>query len=250
MSTYGSILTAPSTVQFPRIRFQRSVHTSGDEELVEFLQEEIRVEEDHLPTMPKNIQGYEMHMEGTVVRLTRQVNGENVLIKFDINNNINAPIPLDMDDDADVDAEEGEGEQNLISYPELSVSITKPSGSTLILTCTSHPMEDFDDDDDTEQFGDHHHMDAEEEEEVDDLLKITRVQVCENKGVMDEDVLNTTYVAKAEDIDGELYGMLLNALLSRGIDGSLMYELIELSTAVESRHHLAFLKLLNQFAEE
>jgi len=250
MSAYGGILTAPSTVQFPHVHFHRSVHTSGDDELVEFLQEEIRVEEDHLPTMPNNIQGYDMHMEGTVVRLTRQVKGENVLIKFDINNNINAPIPLDMDDDADVDAEEGEGEQNLISYPELSVSITKPSGSTLILTCTTHPMEDFDDDDDTEEFGEHHHMDAEEDEEVDDLLKITQVQVCESKGVMDEDVLNTTYVAKAEDIDGELYGMLLNALLSRGIDGSLMYELIELSTAVESRHHLAFLKLLNQFAEE
>jgi len=250
MSAYGGVLTAPSTLQLPHVQFHRCFHTSGDEELAEFLQEEIRVEEDHLPTMPNKIQGYEMHLEGTLVRLTRQVKGENVVIKFDINNNINAPIPLDMDDDGDVDAEEGEGEQNLISYPELSVSITKPSGATLILTCTTHPTEDFNEDDDTEQFGDHHHMDAEDDEDVDDLLKITRVQVCESKGVMDEEVLNTTYVAKAEDIDGELYGMLLNALLSRGIDGSLVYELIELSTAVESRHHLAFLKLLNQFAEE
>merc|ERR1711936_871602 len=145
MGTYGGVLTTSSTVQFPRIHFHRCLHTSGDEELVEFLQEEIRVEEGLLPSMPKSIQGYEMHMEGTVVRLTRQEKGEKVIITFDINNNINAPIPLDMDDDADVDAEEGEGEQNLISYPELSVSITKPSGATLMLTCTTHPMDDIDD---------------------------------------------------------------------------------------------------------
>jgi len=217
----------PSVTTMPMYSL-RHMHTRGDKQLVEFLDNEILEEENSRPVVP-NLDGFLTHIKDTIVTLKRNIDGEKIQIVFDVNDNLNV-------------IESGEHEisgsndviSELVSYPKFKVSITKPSGKVLLYHCTT-------------QVVDSHEFQYEDdfEEERQELLSITLVQVYHSDHV---DSLSTIYEADTEGVDGDLYSMLLNTLLERGIDGDLVNRLIDLSTTVDTEQHLGFLKNLREFA--
>jgi len=209
----------------------RNSHTDGDKDLIGFLTEEISYEEENARKVPR-LKNFNMSMDGSVVTLQRNFKDEVVEVVFDINENVNV-------DDAEAMETETEGADNedlpdIVSYPNFTVSIIKPSGNTLVFNCncnTGINEDEEGDDDGNEQY---------------DLLRFDSVQVFnpekENK--------DKVYAAESENMDGELYSLLMNTLLERGVTGTFINELIDLSTAVEHRHYVTFLKSLGNFVKD
>lgn len=210
---------------------KRAYHSEADTDLSEFLKEEVSFEEENIKKLPK-INNFRMGVEGTNVKLTRDFHGENVVVEFDINENVN------VDDGESIQGEVPEEEEDIpdiVSYPTFTVSITKPSGNTLLFNCNCNTGINENDD-----------VDGDDSEEQYDLLRFDSVQVF-NPVEVDKE---KAYSAESENMDGELYSMLLNTLLERGIDGTFVNDLIDLSTAMEHRHYVTFLKSLGKFVKE
>jgi len=207
----------------------RSTHTDGDRDLIGFLNEEIAYEEENVKKVPR-IRNFTMSMDGSVVTLQRSFKEETVEVVFDINENVN------VDDAESMEAEAGEHEDipDIVSYPNFTVSIIKPSGNTLLFNCNCNTGIN------------------EEEEEIDDgneqydLLRFESVQVFNP----DKENKETVYSAETENMDGELYSLLMNTLLERGVTGNFVNDLIDLSTTLEHRHYVTFLKSLGGFVKE
>merc|ERR1712034_136045 len=112
-------------------------------------------------------------------------------------------------------SEDGIPESDIVSYPSFTVSITKGSGKTLEYSCAINT-------------GVNEDPDVEDEDQSFDLFRFDNVSVYNS-------------------MDGNLYGMLMTILMERGITGSFVNNLLELSTAVEHRHYVNFLKDLKSF---
>jgi len=214
----------PSVTTMPMYSL-RHMQTRGDKQLVEFLDNEILEEENSRRVIP-NLDGFLTHIKDTIVTLKRNIDGEMIQIVFDVNDNLNV-----IESDEHEISGSNDVISELVSYPKFKVSITKPSGKVLLYHCTTQVV-------DSHEFQD---------EERQELLSITLVQVYLSDHF---DSLSTIYEADTEGVDGDLYSMLLNTLLERGIDGDLVNRLIGLSTTVDTEQHLGFLKNLRQFAVE
>lgn len=209
----------------------RNAHqqTDGDKDLLGFLKEEIAYEEDNAKKIPK-LRNFNMSMDGSVVTLRRDFRDERIEVVFDINENVN------VDDGESMEAEGADTEDipDIVSYPNFTVSIIKPSGNMLLFNCNCNTGINEDDEID----------DANDEQY--DLLRFDSVQIF-NPDKIDKDKV---YAAESENMDGELYSLLMNTLLERGITGTFVNDLIDLSTAVEHNHYVIFLKSLGNFVKE
>jgi len=209
----------------------RNAHqqTDGDKDLLGFLNEEIAYEEDNAKKIPK-LRNFDMSMDGSVVTLHRDFRDERIEVEFDINENVN------VDDAETMEAEGADTEDipDIVSYPNFTVSIIKSSGNTLLFNCNCNTG--INEDDENEDANDEQY----------DLLRFDSVQVF-NPDKIDKDKV---YAAEAENMDGELYSLLMNTLLERGITGTFVNDLIDLSTAVEHKHYVNFLKSLGGFVKE
>jgi len=204
-------------------------HTDGDKDLLGFLKEEIAYEEENVKKIPK-LRNFNMSMNGSVITLQKDFSDERIEVVFDINENVNV-------DDADSMGQEGadtEDIPDIVSYPNFTVSITKPSGNMLLFNCNCNTG--INEDDEIEDANDEQY----------DLLRFESVQIF-NPEKIDKDKV---YAAESENMDGELYSLLMNTLLERGITGTFVNDLIDLSTAVEHHHYVSFLKSLGAFVKE
>jgi len=225
----------------------RQFYTDGDKDLVEYLNEEISYEEESAKRV-QPLKNFNTSMDGTLVTLKRTLKGENIEVVFNCNDSIN----VDTSDRMGILENEGDEEEypedhdfdEILSYPTFTVTITKPSGTSLLFKCNCRPgMSEEDDDMDMDMDDESHDEDGKDTE----LLRIESVQVYNSESDVDQSKI---YEAEVENMDGELYSMLLDTLLERGIDGAFVNELIGLSTNVEHQHYLAFLRLLKNFANE
>ena len=146
-------------------------------------------------------------------------------IEFDINENINV-------DDNEVFNEETEHASDIVSYPHFTVSITKPTGITLLFNCNVNTGIE----EDTESW----------ENEQYDLFRAESVQVYRP----DEVDVDQVYASDSYHMDGELHRLLMNVLFERGIDTAFVNKLIEYSTSVEHKKYVGFLQSLGKFASE
>lgn len=204
----------------------KHTQTNGDKDLTSFLQEEISYEQESVMEIP-TFKDFKLEMHGTLVHLTRNINGEHIAVSFDVNHNVNVDEDINDEDHDDVDT------PDITSYPAFSVKITKPSGKTLEFNCSCNTGLNEED------------LEGETpEDEQFDLFRFDDVKIS------NENSNDSSYEAQTDTMDGELYSMLMTTLLERGITGVLINDLIHLSTAVEHRHYLTFLKSLQEFASD
>jgi len=205
----------------------KHTQTENDQDLADFLKDEISAEEELVLGVPE-FKHFKLQSHGTLVNLTRKFNNEHVSVSFDVNNNMNVDADDDLrddDDDDDIDA----ANPDIVSYPVFAVKIER-SGTVLEFNCSCNTGLNDEDDDDLEAT----------EDGQNELFRFDDVKISTND--------NTGYEAGSEMMDGELYSKLMTTLLERGIDGVFVNNLIDLSTAVEHKHYVKFLKTLHGFA--
>jgi len=210
----------------PKLSCSCGVHsqTAGEEDLENFLSEEIEYELDGIQDIPK-FSKFKLSMDGTEVKLRRNFNGEDVVVLFNVNDNINIDESAENTEGSDEEVPESD----IVSYPSFSVAITKPSGKTLEYTCSINT-------------GVNEDPDLEDEDQSFDLFRFDNISVYNS-----EDGKTNIYEADTENMDGNLYSMLMTILMERGITGSFVNNLLELSTTVEHKHYVNFLKDLKSF---
>jgi len=221
-----SLLQSRQT-RLPNLLCSCGVHslTTGEQDLDDFLSEEIEYEQEGIEQIPK-FRNFKLSMDGTEVKLRRDFNGEDVVVMFNVNDNINVDESPENTEEA---SEDGIPESDIVSYPPFTVSITKDSGKTLEYSCAINT-------------GVNEDPDVEDEDQSFDLFRFDNVSVYNSK-----DGKKNIYEAETENMDGNLYGMLMTILMERGITGSFVNNLLELSTTVEHRHYVNFLKDLKSF---
>jgi len=233
LSKKKDVVVTPAACSVSLYRTKRcfATQTDGDRDLAVFLKEEIAYEEDNVVDLPQ-FKDFKVEMDKTLVSLKRKLNGESIVVSFDVNDNVNVDEEGAIDEDQY--SEEDAHIPDIISYPSFNVKIVKASGETIHFNCTCST--DAAEDENNEE------LDA-----ADEQFDIFRF---ENVKIYNESDVENIFEAETETMDGELYSMLMTMLLERGITGNFVNDLLDLSTTVEHRHYLTFLKSLNKFVNE
>ncbi|XP_068679524.1 complement component 1 Q subcomponent-binding protein, mitochondrial-like isoform X2 [Montipora foliosa] len=207
-------------------------YTQADSELMSFLKQEIQHEKDASSTVPSSML-FKPKVEGTHVKLEREHNGERIVLSFDLNENINQDEGGEDVDHDDDEAFIGK----IVSYPLFTVEITKKTGHTLKFYCEFNT--DLNED-----------LISDGEGEVDraapEMIHIINVSVMDTPG---RDKEKTVYSAETENMDSNLYVMLLNMLAERGVDNECCQWLLDFSTTLEQQQYIKFLEDLQNFVK-
>lgn len=194
--------------------------TQGDQELAEFLEEEINLEKEaQVHSVLPKVKGFQTDITGSEVSLTRQYDGELITVKFNINNTVEDETPPDME------AEDPQ-DKDLKSKPKFQVDLSR-KGQTLTFLCSFLEGEPA----------------TPEQAEQEDAFQIEEFYIHDGSG----DESPTQYVASAGIIDGDLYNLFMNMLDDRGISKDFANELVELSTAHEHKLYIKALQDIRKF---
>lgn len=206
------------------------LHTEGDKAFCDFLSDEIKEERKIQKTkaLPKMSGGWELEMNGTEAKLTRNVGGEKITVTFNLNNS----IPPNFDEEAEQGQQKpAEEEPEIVSTPNFVVEVTKQAAKhALVFDC--HFPED--------------EMSHGEGEEESDIFAIREVSF-QPEG--DSEWKDTSYTLNTDSLDWALYDHLMDFLADRGIDNTFADELVELSTAAEHQEYIKFLEELQGFVK-
>ncbi|KAM9788359.1 complement component 1 Q subcomponent-binding protein, mitochondrial [Neosynchiropus ocellatus] len=206
------------------------LHTEGDKAFGDFLSDEIKEERklQKNKTLPKMSGGWQLEMNGTEAKLSRDIGGEKVTVTFNVNNS----IPPNFEEEAEQDQQKPEGDEpEIVSTPNFVVEVVKPSAKhSLVFDC--HFPED--------------EMGHGEGEEESDIFAIREVSF-QPEG--DTDWKETSYTLNTDSLDWALYDHLMDFLADRGVDNTFADELMELSTAAEHQEYIKFLEDLQGFVK-
>ncbi|XP_049896926.1 complement component 1 Q subcomponent-binding protein, mitochondrial [Epinephelus moara] len=206
------------------------LHTEGDKAFCDFLSDEIKEERKIQKTkaLPKMSGGWELEMNGTEAKLTRNVGEEKITVTFNVNNS----IPPNFDEEAEQGQQKpAEEEPEIVSTPNFVVEVTKQAAKhALVFDC--HFPED--------------EMSHGEGEEESDIFAIREVSF-QPEG--DSEWKDTSYTLNTDSLDWALYDHLMDFLADRGIDNTFADELVELSTAAEHQEYIKFLEELQGFVK-
>ncbi|XP_067140413.1 complement component 1 Q subcomponent-binding protein, mitochondrial-like [Centruroides vittatus] len=201
-----------------------SFHTKGDKELAEFLEQEIKAEvksrkSSKLPT----IEGFDIKTDGAEVTMSKQFNNENITVKMNINQSVDAEEPQFHPNQ---DSEPPAGEMK--SKPNFTVEIEK-NGKKLAFSCSfSEAMGEETDGGDPQ-------------DSYNDAFQITEFTIY-TKEWEDE-----TYTVSGDIMDGYLYDLLMNMLEDRGIGNEFADLLVEYCTSYEHSKYVGLLEELKEF---
>ncbi|MEQ2307913.1 Complement component 1 Q subcomponent-binding protein, mitochondrial [Ameca splendens] len=205
------------------------LHTEGDKAFGEFLLDEIKEEKkiQKNKALPKMSGGWELEMNGTEAKLTRQVSGEKIIVTFNVNNSI--PPNFEEEVEQGQQQKSPEDEPEIVATPNFVIEVTKQGAKhSLVFDC--HFPED-----------EMSHGDGEEES---DIFAIREVSF-QPEG--DSDWKETSYTLNTDSLDWALYDHMMDFLADRGIDNTFADELMELSTAIEHQEYIKFLEDLQGF---
>ncbi|XP_034033433.1 complement component 1 Q subcomponent-binding protein, mitochondrial [Thalassophryne amazonica] len=206
-----------------------ALHTEGDKAFGEFLSDEIKEEKkiQKNKNLPKMSGDWQLLMNGTEIKLTRNVSGEKVSVTFNVNNS----IPPNFEEEADQGDQKAPEEPEIKSTPNFVVEVTKPnSDHSLVFDC--HYPED--------------EMSHGEGEEESDIFAVREVSF-QPEG--DAEWKETSYTLNTDSLDWALYDHLMDFLADRGVDNTFADELTELSTAIEHQQYIKFLEDLQSFVK-
>ncbi|XP_026185188.1 complement component 1 Q subcomponent-binding protein, mitochondrial [Mastacembelus armatus] len=206
------------------------LHTEGDKAFGSFLSDEIKEEKkiQKNKTLPKMSGGWELEMNGTEAKLTRNVAGEKITVTFNVNNSIPPNFEEEIEQGQQKSAED---EPEIVSTPNFVVEITKQAAKhSLVFDC--HFPED-----------EMSHGDGEEES---DIFAIREVSF-QPEG--DSEWKETSYTLNTDSLDWALYDHLMDFLADRGVDNTFADELTELSTTIEHQEYIKFLEDLQGFVK-
>lgn len=205
------------------------LHTEGDKAFGDFLSDEIKEEKkiQKNKTLPKMSGGWELAMNGTEAKLTRNVSGEKVSVTFNVNNSIPPNFQEEAEQGHQKSAEE---EPELLSTPNFVVEVTKQAAKHALVFDCHFPEDEV----------------SHGEEEESDIFAIREVSF-QPEG--DEDWKETSYTLNTDSLDWALYDHLMDFLADRGIDNTFADELMELSTAIEHQQYIHFLEDLQGFVK-
>lgn len=205
------------------------LHTEGDKAFGDFLSDEIKEEKkiQKNKSLPKMSGGWELEMNGTEAKLSRNVGGEKITVTFNVNNS----IPPNFEEEVEQGQKSQEEEPEIVSTPNFVVEVTKQAAKhSLVFDC--HFPED--------------EMSHGEGEEESDIFAIREVSF-QPEG--DIDWKETSYTLNTDSLDWALYDHLMDFLADRGVDNTFADELMELSTAVEHQEYIKFLEDLQGFVK-
>uniref|UniRef100_T1J6E2 Complement component 1 Q subcomponent-binding protein, mitochondrial n=1 Tax=Strigamia maritima TaxID=126957 RepID=T1J6E2_STRMM len=203
----------------------RCMHTKGDQELVQFLLEEINAEvnsQKH-PSLPK-IEHFEVKTTGSEVVLTKKFNDEKIKVVLNVNHSVNAS---ESGESPTAPKEDKPESTEMKSKPSFTVEIEK-NGNTIGFTCSY--VEDYapaDDASDPDAFNDNFNID----------------EIVFHQGEWNE----KTYSVSGDIIDGYLYDLLMNTLEERGISNEFAEKLSEFCTSYEHKLYIKLLESLKAF---
>lgn len=209
-----------------------SLHTEGDKAFGAFLsdeiKEELKIQKNN--NLPKMSGGWELALNGTEAKLSRNVAGEKITVTFNVNNS----IPPNFDEEAEQGQQksaEEEEEPEIVSSPNFVVDVTKQGAKhSLVFDC--HFPED--------------EVSHGEGEEESDIFAIREVSFQPDG---DTDWKENSYTLNTDALDWALYDHLMDFLADRGVDNTFADELMELSTAVEHKEYIKFLENLHGFVK-
>ncbi|CAD5121021.1 DgyrCDS9563 [Dimorphilus gyrociliatus] len=223
-----NFITKRTPILSSKFGHSRGIQTDGDRAFIDVLQSEIELEkkQGNIP-LKFNEEGFKVEFDDALVTLTKNENGEKIVVKFSINNST-------VEDDSDANASEKADDSladNLVSKPAFVVSITKSNGYTISLRCV-FPQYDVP-------------ADYAEQSNEEDIIEISEVTVLKNDVEWEENA----FVVEGAALDGVVYDYLLGVLNDRGIDLSFAENLIEFSTNYEHKKYIEFLENLQHFAK-
>jgi len=205
------------------------LHTEGDRELVQFLDEEIKLEKsaEKSPGQAPTFRGFDVAVDGAEVSISKQADGETLTIKWNVNDSV-----ADDEDPMMEEAEQAQDEdEQIVSKPMFTIYINKSdSGHSLALQC-GFPHEEM-----QPQEGDPNIVDA---------LEIHEIAMVEGTDWNDK-----SYSVMSTVMDGDLYALLMNTLEDRGINQDFMQTLLDFSTNYEHKKYISFLQNLQDFARK
>ncbi|XP_005800844.1 complement component 1 Q subcomponent-binding protein, mitochondrial [Xiphophorus maculatus] len=205
------------------------LHTEGDKAFGEFLSDEIKEEKkiQKNKSLPKMSGGWELEMNGTEAKLTKQLSGEKITVTFNVNNSI--PPNFEEEVEQGQQQKSPEDEPEIVSTPNFVIEVTKQGAKhSLVFDC--HFPED--------------EMSHGEGEEESDIFAIREVSF-QPEG--DSDWKETSYTLNTDSLDWALYDHMMDFLADRGVDNTFADELTELSTAIEHKEYIKFLEDLQSF---
>jgi len=221
-ATYNKALCMPN-YSFAGSCYTRGAHSeniaSGAKELVEFLEDEITTERGLLKskTIPSQINGFQVKLDGSEVKLVKETGAETVTVSFNINQSVSS-----NSDDPDVSPPlEEEEDEVMKSKPNFEVDIQKDD-TTLAFNCSYV--------EDEGNQGTHGDGDS-----YDDLFAIDDVTIYKGKWK------ETNYSVSGDVLGGDLYDLLMNILEEKGVSNEFVDNLSQLATTYE---HTAYINLL------
>ena len=196
----------------------KHMHTKGEQELVEFLTEEIVAERkaQKNKTVPEILEGFCVKVQGADVELTKESEKEKVVISFNVNHTVDSeeePEGDPVSDKPDI------GEMR--SKPQFEVDIVKGK-TTLSFTCSFL-------------------QGVAQEGEYNDVFGID--EMC----IFDNEWNDKVYAVAGEVLDGYLYDLLMNFLEEKGVSNEFVEKLSDLATTYEQASYVNLLEKLSKF---
>ncbi|XP_011629929.1 complement component 1 Q subcomponent-binding protein, mitochondrial [Pogonomyrmex barbatus] len=194
-------------------------HTKAEQELVDFLAEEIVAEKkaQKLKMIPTKLDDFTVSLNGAEVNLEKKDGTDTILIKFNVNHTVDS-TDTEINPDSD-DADIGE----MKSKPTFVVDIVR-GNQTLGFACSFN-----------------NERGASGTHPYNDIFGIDEITLYEGEHT------DKVYSVSGEIIDGYLYDLLMNYLEEKGISNEFAEKLIDLSTCYEHTAYVSLLEGLSKF---
>ncbi|XP_065289776.1 complement component 1 Q subcomponent-binding protein, mitochondrial [Dermacentor albipictus] len=199
--------------------------TKGDQELADFLVEEIEAEKKaRKSTQIPKIEGFDVKTEGSEVTLTRSFNKETITVRLNVNHSVDAE---DAADEFTARQDNAPEPGEMKSKPNFTVEIER-GGKKLYFSCTFNEG-------------------AEPEGQSDnyaDSFGVAEFAIYEGEWT------DEVYTVSGDIMDGYLYDLLMNMLEERGISSEFGYNLVNFCTIYEHSLYIGLLEKLKDFVSK
>jgi len=194
------------------------IHTRGDRELVEFLQEEIGAEKKNLTSyVPSHVDDFSVKVEDAEVTLTKNFHDEKVTVTLNVNHTI------DSDEAAEMNQESTEA--SLKSRPNFEVDFQVGS-KTMSFTCSFTSVDV-----------------GGEQQPSEDVFGINELTLYEGEWS------EATYCVSGDILDGMMYDLLMNLLDERGITNDFAEKLSTICSDYEHSLYVSLLQNVQDFVK-